>query len=168
RVIILQLCLDIAEREGTTFTCKDWMLLQLSSNALFPIDLSALLFGSFTKVIIQHSVDFTVMSNFVKERFSKLRKRLLDLTPNTTSEPSVYRILLVVDEAQNLSKKEFGTYLSEQINSEHVQTRPVLSPLVHGFYGIVDNRRDFCIVPCGTSLSIYDMNWLQDSAPGIK
>ncbi|KAG9061138.1 hypothetical protein KI688_007768 [Linnemannia hyalina] len=77
------------------------------------------------------------------------------------------KILLVIDEAQNLGKMDFGTFISQQISSESEgqdYLRPILSPLVHGFYQIAADHRPFCVVTRGTGLNILDMNWLEDSA----
>ncbi|KAF9078976.1 hypothetical protein BGX23_005512, partial [Mortierella sp. AD031] len=46
--------------------------------------------------------------------------------------------------------------------------RPVLSPFVHGLYQSLAARSQFCMIPCGTGLSIHELGWLQDSAPVTK
>ncbi|KAG0197650.1 hypothetical protein BGX28_008858, partial [Mortierella sp. GBA30] len=152
RVIILQHCLNIAEREGMTFTCKHWMLLQVGFDTLGFKDLFALLFASLADAIHRHSIGIALMTSF-------------------PSQSTGLKILLVVDEAQNLGKMDFGTFISQQISSESEEQdhlRPILSPLVHGFYQIVADHSQFCVVTCGTGLSILDMNWLEDSAPVPK
>ncbi|KAG9067165.1 hypothetical protein KI688_011946 [Linnemannia hyalina] len=141
-------------------------------------DLFDSLFTLFADTIYLQSIDITLMSSFVRVRFSKLRLRLLDLTFNTPSQGTNYKILLVVDEAQNLGKMDFGKFLSQQVYpksegqvaaaSGNDSMRPILSPLVHGFYQIARDNGHFSIVPCGTGLSVFNMNWLEDSAPGPK
>ncbi|GJJ67717.1 hypothetical protein EMPS_00063 [Entomortierella parvispora] len=178
RVIILHRCLDIAGREGTTFTCKQWMLLQVAFRTMRVDDLFSSLFLLVAHKIHDRSVTISTMRAFVKARFSTLRKRLLDLTFNTPSQRLGYKILLVVDEAQNLGKVEFGTFLSQQMPSEAERRAgaasldnymgPILSPLVHGLCEISADSNTFCVVPCGTGLSIFDLTWLEDSAPVTK
>ncbi|KAF9313124.1 hypothetical protein BGZ91_006357, partial [Linnemannia elongata] len=178
RVIILHHCLEIAECEGTVFTCKRWMLLQVGFCKMPVGDLSAMLFTSIADAIHRHSMDITNMRTLIRDRFSSLRQRLLNLTSNTPFQSFDYKILLVIDEAQNLGRQEFGTFLSQQTPSEaerHAGTgsfddykRPILSPLVHGLYQIAADRNQFCVIPCGTGLSILDIDWLEDSAPGPK
>jgi len=178
RVAILQRCLDIAERERTTFTCKHWMLLQVGFRTMGVEDLFAMLFTSIANEIYLHSVDITTISVYVQERFSSLRQRLLNLTFNTPSQRFGYKILFVIDEAQNLGIKEFGTFLSQQIPAEAERPagaasldgylRPILSPFVHGLYQISADKNMFCVIPCGTGLSVFDLKWLEDSAPVSK
>ncbi|KAG0197646.1 hypothetical protein BGX28_008854 [Mortierella sp. GBA30] len=142
------------------------------------LDLFAMLFTEIADQVHLHSVDITAMRVFVRERFSLLRQRLLNLTFNTSFQHFGYKILLVIDEAQNLGKAEFGTFFSQQIPSEAERQagaasldnymRPILSPLIHGFYQIAADRNQFCVIPCGTGLSILDMKWPEDSAPGPK
>ncbi|KAF9131410.1 hypothetical protein BGW39_001840 [Mortierella sp. 14UC] len=165
RIILLQRCFDIAEQEGTTFTCKHWMLLQAGLLSLGFVDLFASLFGSFAGAIHSHSISTEVMRILVQARFSQLRERLMMLTFSTSSKDPPPKILLVVDEAQNFGTMAFGSYRSE---TNILELRPILSPLVHGFYRTVDDVTGLCIVPCGTGLSIYDLAWLEDSADSYK
>ncbi|KAF9536315.1 hypothetical protein EC957_011581, partial [Mortierella hygrophila] len=53
-------------------------------------------------------------------------------------------------------------------SSLDVYKQPILSPLVHGFCQITADRKQFCVIPCETGLSLFDMKWLEDSAPGPK
>ncbi|KAF9979748.1 hypothetical protein BGZ65_006073, partial [Modicella reniformis] len=169
RIMILDHCLNIAESEGTTFTCKYWMLLQVCFLAMGVKDQFTMLFKEIADMIHLHSVDITTMSAFVRDRFSSLHRRL---TFNTPSQGFGYKILLVIDEAQNLGKEEYGTFVSQKIPSEDDSPadlkRPILSPLVHGLYKISADMNMFCVVPCGTGLSIFDLTWLEDSAPVPK
>ncbi|KAF9115046.1 hypothetical protein BGW39_003164, partial [Mortierella sp. 14UC] len=154
------------------------MLLQVGFRTMGVKDLFAMLFTSIANEIHLHSVDITTMSAFARERFSSLRQRLPNLTSDTPSQRFDYKILLVIDEAQNLGKEEFGTFLSQQIPSEAERRagpgsldgylRPILSPLVHGLYQISADKNLFCVIPCGTGLSVFDMKWLEDSAPVPK
>ncbi|KAF9117437.1 hypothetical protein BGW39_002186 [Mortierella sp. 14UC] len=154
------------------------MQLQVGFRTMGVKDLFAMLFTSIANEIYLHSVDITTMSAFARERFSSLRQRLPNLTFNTPSQCFDYKILLVIDEAQNLGKEEFGTFLSQQIPSEAERRagaasldgylRPILSPLVHGLYQISADKNLFCVIPCGTGLSVFDMKWLEDSAPVPK
>ncbi|KAF8923568.1 hypothetical protein BGZ58_002785 [Dissophora ornata] len=123
-------------------------------------DLFSMLSTSIANEIHLHSVDITTMSAFAQER-------LPNLTFNTPSQRFGYKILLVIDEAQNLDKEEFGTFLSQQIPSEAERRvgaasldgylRPILFPLVHGLYRISAEKSLFCVIPCGTGLSVFDM-----------
>ncbi|KAK5796948.1 hypothetical protein F5H01DRAFT_401262 [Linnemannia elongata] len=172
RIIILHHCLDIAEREGTTFTCKDWILLQVGFDSIGLEDLFDMLFTSVADTIQLHSVYITIIGPFVRERFSSLRQRLLDLTFDTPTQSFDYTILLVIDEAQNLGKHEFGSFPTRQLPPEAEQRvgaasidkymRPILAPLVHGFYGISADRNQFCVVPCGNDLSVFHTKWCED------
>ncbi|KAF9177895.1 hypothetical protein BGZ51_008187 [Haplosporangium sp. Z 767] len=178
RTIILYHCLNIAERERTTFTCKDWMLLQVGIHTMGVKDLFATLFALIMAEIDLRFIGIAPMTAIVHERFSKLRQRLLGLTCNTSSERFDYTILLVVDEAQTLGKIEFGTFLSQQIPIESegqagaaspdYYVRSILSPLVHGFYLTAADKNEFCVIPCGTGLSIFEMRWLEDAGSGPK
>ncbi|KAG0053841.1 hypothetical protein BGZ90_006126, partial [Linnemannia elongata] len=83
-----------------------------------------------------------------------------------------YTILLVIDEAQNLGKQEFGSFPTRQLPPEAEQRagaasidkymRPILTPLVHGFYGISADHNQFCVVPCGNDLSVFHTKWCED------
>ncbi|KAG0378573.1 hypothetical protein BGX24_003456 [Mortierella sp. AD032] len=178
RVMILHHCLDTAEREGTTFTCKHWMLLQVGFHTMGISDLFALLFALIAKEIHNLTIDSETMIAFVQERFSSLHQRLLNLTFNTPSQRIGHRIIVVIDEAQNLGNEGFGTFLSQQIPSDAQRRagaasldnlmRPIFAPFVHGLYQISADGNMFCVVPCGTGLSVFDMNWLEDSAPVPK
>ncbi|KAF9947608.1 hypothetical protein BGZ65_008693, partial [Modicella reniformis] len=179
RVMILCHCLDIAEREGKTFSCKQWMLLQFANQSVNVEDLFATLFTSIAKVIHSHTMDITIMRAFVQERFSRLHQRLEDLAPETPVQSSSPKVLLVIDEAQILGSNDWGTFLSQRALSgierqagaascDQDHLRPILSPLIHGFYQITAQQSQACVVPCGTGLSLYDMEWLLDSAPGPK
>ncbi|KAF9904374.1 hypothetical protein EC991_002713, partial [Linnemannia zychae] len=160
RVVILQRCLDIAERERTTFTCKHWMLLQFGFRTMGVKDLFAMLFKSIANEIHLHSINITTMSAFAHEQFSSLRQRL---TFNTPSQRFDYKILLVIDEAQNLSKEEFGTFLSQQ-----KYLRKLSDELELPLLTISADKNLFCVIPCGNGLSVFDMKWLEDSAPVPK
>ncbi|KAF8944094.1 hypothetical protein BGZ47_004662 [Haplosporangium gracile] len=137
-------------------------------------DLFAMLFTSVAKGLHHHSVDIATMSRLAQKRFFSLHERLQNLAINTPSQRFGYKILLVIDEAQNLGKKKFGTFLSQKAPSETDRRagaaslerylRPILSPLVRGLYQL-SNYNMFCVIPCGTSLSVFDMNW--DSSASI-
>ncbi|KAG0257284.1 hypothetical protein BGZ95_005291 [Linnemannia exigua] len=173
RVMMLQHCLNIAESVGITFTCHHWMLLQVGFRTMDALDLFDMLFTSIADVIHRNFMDITFMRTLARDRFTDLRQDLLNLTPNIPFQHSRYKILLVIDEAQNLGKHEFGTFLSQQVPSDAERQagaaaldkykRPILSPLVHGFYQIAADRNQFCVIPCGTGLSIFYMRWLEDS-----
>ncbi|KAG0056092.1 hypothetical protein BGZ83_006353 [Gryganskiella cystojenkinii] len=171
RVIILHQCLDIAEREQSTFTCKDWMLFQVGIRTRDVKDMFATLFGLIMTQADARAIGIMPMMTIVQVRFSKLRQRLLDLTFSTSPERFDYKILLVVDEAQTLDKKDFesqGQAGAASPDEPDSNLRPILSPLVHGLYLIAADKNEFCVIPCGTDLSIYDMRWLEDSALGPK
>ncbi|KAF9371270.1 hypothetical protein CPB97_002118 [Podila verticillata] len=78
------------------------MLLQVGFRMMGILDLFNKLFQVMAQVIHSYSMDISIMSTFVQERFSKLRHCLLDLIPNTPFKHSEYMILLVIDEVQNL------------------------------------------------------------------
>ncbi|KAG0048437.1 hypothetical protein BGZ83_006594 [Gryganskiella cystojenkinii] len=171
RVIILHQCLDIAEREQSTFTCKDWMLFQVGIRTLNVKDMFATLFGLVMDQVYARVIGIMPMIAIVQDRFSKLRRRLLDLTFNTSPERFDYKILLVVDEAQTLGMMDFeseGQAGAASPNIPDCYMRPVLSHLVHGFCFIAADKNEFCVIPCGSDLSILDMRWLEDSAFGPK
>jgi hypothetical protein len=154
------------------------MLLQVGFRTMGALDLSFTLFTWIADVIHRHSMDITFMRTFVRERFSSLHQRLTDPVSDMPFQLSHHKILLVIDEAQNLGKDNYGTFLSQQIPSDAERQagaaslanyrRPILSPLVHGFYQIAGDYNLFCVIPCGTGLSIFDMKWLEDSPPVPK
>lgn len=110
-VITLEHYLNIAEHEGTTFTQKDWMLVQVACRTLGLDDLLTELSTLLANMIRLHDVNINVMRDFVQTRFSELRQRLLHLASN---QDMGERILLVIDEAQNLGKRDYGAFLSQQ------------------------------------------------------
>ncbi|KAG0273750.1 hypothetical protein BGZ95_010466 [Linnemannia exigua] len=150
------------------------MILQVCFRTLGFEDLFSSLFMLFADMIYIHSINITSMSSFVRARFVELRQRLLDLTLSTPSQRINYKILLVVDEAHNLGKMDFGTFLSQQgplepegliaTASHNDCARPILFPLVHGFCQIAVDIGHFSVVPCETGLSIFDVEWLEDPA----
>ncbi|KAG0369009.1 hypothetical protein BGZ54_000640, partial [Gamsiella multidivaricata] len=179
RLMTLHHCLDISERENVRFTCKRWMLLQVSFQSMDIGDVFTSLFELIASHIRNHYVDHGFMATLVRERFSELRQRLVNYTPNKTFRDSAYKILIIVDEAQELSKEIFGTYLSGHapsgfapksaaIAAQEDYKRPVLSPFTHGLYQTASDESQICVIPCGTGLSIFDMKWLDGSAPGPK
>ncbi|KAF9276720.1 hypothetical protein BGZ88_001564, partial [Linnemannia elongata] len=170
RVIILHHCLKIAEREGTTFTCKRWMLLQVGCCTMSVGDLSSMLFTSIADAIHGHSIIITNMRILVRDRFSSLRQRFPSLTSDTPFQSFDYKILLVIDEAQNLGRQETPSKAERHARTGSFDDykRPIFSALVHGLYQIAADRNQFCVIPCGTGLSILDIDWLEDSAPGPK
>ncbi|KAG0013382.1 hypothetical protein BGZ82_002149 [Podila clonocystis] len=106
------------------------------------------------------------MSEIVRNRFWKLQQRLKDgmaLPP---------KMLLVIDEAQNLTVEEYGVFdsqiLEDSATSSDDLSRPILSPLIYGLYLIAHDPNLYSVIPCGTGLSLFDMNWLEDSAPAAK
>jgi len=137
-----------------------------------------MLFILIAEAIHHHSVDIIIMSTFVEERFDGLYNRLQNLTINTPSQRFGYTILLVIDEAQNLSNMEFGKFRSQKAPSEADRRagaassdkymRPILSPLVRGLYQIAADRNRFCVIPCGTGLSIFEMRWSGSSGSVTK
>ncbi|KAG0053457.1 hypothetical protein BGZ83_001062 [Gryganskiella cystojenkinii] len=166
RIMTLEHCLDVAQRERTTFTCKHWMLLQVGFGSMGILDLFANLSGSIASKIQQHSMQIWTMSAIVQNRFSKLQQRLKD---GAALPP---KILLVIDEAQNLTMDEFrvfgSQFLEDNAASAGKQSLPILSPLIHGLYLIAHDHNMFSVIPCGTGLSLFDMKWLEDSAPAAK
>ncbi|KAF9079203.1 hypothetical protein BGX23_004715, partial [Mortierella sp. AD031] len=147
-------------------------LLQVACHTLGFDDLLTELFTLLANVIRLYNVNIHVMRDFVQTRFSKLRQRLLRLAPN---QDMGERILLVIDKAQNLGKDDCGAFISQQRPGESQGQdtsgdimRPVLSPFVHGLFQSLAARSQFCVIPCGTGLSIHEMDWLQDSAPITK
>ncbi|KAG0189507.1 hypothetical protein DFQ28_003321 [Apophysomyces sp. BC1034] len=153
RLIVLQHCLKIVEREGKAFTCKDWMLLKVGFHTMGVMDLFAGLFSLIADEIHRHSIDFQIMESFVRERSSGLHQLLPSSTPNSSFQRSDYKILLMIGEAQNLSKQDYGTFPSKQAPSEAERQA---------------RANEFCVLPCETGLSILDSKWLEDSAPAAK
>jgi len=83
RLMTLHHCLDISEREGVEFTCKRWMLLQLSFQSMVNFDVFASLFQEIAHLVHGHKIDLDFITKLVHGRFFELRRRLLDHTPNT-------------------------------------------------------------------------------------
>ncbi|GJJ76754.1 hypothetical protein EMPS_09113 [Entomortierella parvispora] len=170
RIIILDRCLDIAQQENVAFTCRDWMLLQVT-----PMDTDDIFSSLFMRImndIQKYSPDITAVAPLTQKRFFDLRHRLMDSFE--MPQKNGYKILIVVDEAQNLGKYAFGEFLSQSMSVTDEQraagaaVRPILSPFVHGLYQVSETRSLLCVVPCGTDLSIFDLEWLTDSAPIAK
>ncbi|KAG0250392.1 hypothetical protein DFQ27_009421 [Actinomortierella ambigua] len=161
RIIILNHCLDIAEREGTAFTCKQWMLFQAGFRTMGAEDLFAELFKEIADRVHSHSISTETMGFLVRRQFSSLRQRLAATTLNAPTQRVRCKILLVIDDAQNLRKMEFGAFPSRPVRSDDFM-RPILYPLVQGLCKIAHGTNSFCVVPCGTT-SICDMDVLEDS-----
>ncbi|KAF9979547.1 hypothetical protein BGZ65_006394 [Modicella reniformis] len=174
RIMVLSRCLEIG---GATFTCRQWMLLQVAGLNLGAKDFFSSLFNKIADKIHAHNIDILTMRTLIRDRFSSLRQCLQRLASGTPFQPS--KILLVIDEAQILGKDDWGAFVSSQapqgtivkpspdpVNQNH--RRPLLSPLVRGFYQVPEETSQICVVPCGTGLSIYQMDWLMGSAPGPK
>ncbi|KAF9158104.1 hypothetical protein DFQ26_007967, partial [Actinomortierella ambigua] len=175
RIMVLGHCLDIAEREGTTFTCKQWMLLQIAPVGMNVGDVFATLFSPIADVIHSRQMDITTMEAFVKDRFSRLYSRLQDLDSKSPSKVSWSKVPLVIDEAQTLGTDTWRIYVSHLApsantvaTSDEKYRRPILSPFVQGLYRVSGDQSRICVVPCGTGLSIYEMEWLAGSAVGPK
>lgn len=176
RIMILSRCLEIG---GAAFTCQQWMLLQVACTSLGVKDFFYSLFNKIADKIHAHNIDILTMRTFVQDRFSSLRQCLQRLASGTPFQPSFPKILLVIDEAQILGRDDWGAFVSSRAPSGTIvkpspdpdnqnHRRPLLSPLVHGFYQLPEDMSQICVVPCGTGLIIYQMDWLMDSAPGPK
>ncbi|KAG0195161.1 hypothetical protein BGX33_004108, partial [Mortierella sp. NVP41] len=77
------------------------MLLQVACHMLGFDDLLTEVFTLLANVIRLYNINIHVMRDFVQTRVSELCQRLLRLAPN---QDMGERILLVIDEAQNLGK----------------------------------------------------------------
>ncbi|GJJ78228.1 hypothetical protein EMPS_10587 [Entomortierella parvispora] len=174
RILVLNRCLDIAENKGVPFTCKKWMLLQVDARSVGVQDLFANLFLSIAAAIHCYTVGTVEMSALVRGRFTSLRQRLLEAPSLRFGD----KVLLVIDEAQNLGKEGYGAFLSQRRPSEAARQaggsalddymQPILSPLMHGFYKTSAYRDTFCVMPCATGFSIFDLKWLEDSGAITK
>ncbi|KAG0250654.1 hypothetical protein DFQ27_009276, partial [Actinomortierella ambigua] len=174
RIMVLGHCLDIAEREGTTFTCKQWMLLQIAPVGMNVGDMFSTLFSPIADVIHSRQMDIATMEAFVQDRFSSLYSRLQDLDSKSPSKVSWSKVPLVIDEAQTLGTDIWGIYVSHlaplvtTAASDEKYRRPILSPFVQGLCRMSADQSRICVVPCGTGLSIYEMEWQAGSAVGPK
>ncbi|KAF9353437.1 hypothetical protein BGX26_008802 [Mortierella sp. AD094] len=166
RIEVLLYCLLVPGSEDT-FSTHRWMLLQACPTTFSGIDVFVNLFGIITDAItrFRRTIDYEDMANYVRGRFRVLRTALQGRTAVTSHNFESYRILFVIDEAQALGKMELGEFISE---TTQPKTRPLLSPLLHGFEQIDDNGLHYCVVPCGTGLSNFDLDWLLDSNPLSK
>ncbi|KAF9199838.1 hypothetical protein BGZ49_009999 [Haplosporangium sp. Z 27] len=107
----------------------------------------------------------------VQERFDELKNKLCShkLYGRSNHIENKYKILIIVDEAQILGDKEHGSYIeSKPPEAKNDSERPLLSPLMYGLFMVSANDNDFCVIPCGTWLSIYDMRYLSDSASWLR
>lgn len=95
-------------------------------------DVFTTLFTKIAFTVHRYSPDVTTVAALTRVRFSSLRRRLHP--PFNLS--SQYKIILVIDEAQNLGRYEFGRFLSQKSSDGQLEKdadrRPVLSPLLHG------------------------------------
>src|SRR5690606_25199235 len=118
RIIFLDHCLNIAKQQGSTFTCKHWLLLQVGFYDMRVMDLFKFLFMRIKDVIHRRTVSMETMAALVQTRFEDLHRRLSSPPYNTSAQQFGYKVLLVIDEAQNLGKDEFGLFPSQQIRTE--------------------------------------------------
>ncbi|KAF9408549.1 hypothetical protein BGZ76_005851, partial [Entomortierella beljakovae] len=165
RIEILLYCLQVPGSERT-FSTHRWMLLQACPTTFSGIDVFVNLFASITIPLtkFRNVIEYEDVVIYVRLRFKELRTVLETRTPVTSLEFESYRILFVIDEAQALGKKNLGEYISE---TNQNNTRPLLSPLLHGFEKIDADGLHFCVIPCGTGLN-FDLDWLLDSNPLVK
>ncbi|KAF8962660.1 hypothetical protein BGZ46_001134 [Entomortierella lignicola] len=172
RVMILSHCIEISRNLNIHFTCKDWMMAQVAPQSMMSDDLFDILFKKLMDRVHSSQATMVNVQMLVRGRFGELKEMLCShkLYKRSHLIESKYKILIIVDEAQILGDKEHGFYITESKSPEAMDDpeRPLLSPMVHGLYKVSENDNDFCVIPCGTGLSIYDMRYLSDSASWLK
>ncbi|ORY98441.1 hypothetical protein BCR41DRAFT_390512 [Lobosporangium transversale] len=153
RLLIFQHCLGL----NKNLTCESLMLLQVCPSAFSKEvpDIFDKLFNTIAASFHRGGVGRGNVCRVVQKAFEQVQSQL---NPST-------KILIVVDEAQNFSRvfeKRFQSNLPDS------RPRPLLSPVVHGLETVTTDSQHVCIIPCGTGLSLNDLQWLEDSGAEAK
>ncbi|KAF9345957.1 hypothetical protein BGX26_002558 [Mortierella sp. AD094] len=173
RLLILQHCLQFPSIEGT-FTCERWTLLQVCPGIfgdlmvdIFKSDSTVDIFQSlFEKLASRyhtHNIPREDLRTLVQDAFKRIKDLLF-----SRGQPVYTRnkFLIGLDEAQTLGNVFYDRFTSQQQNSR--ESRPLLSPVLYGLRSISETQTEFCIVPSGTGLSSYDLDWMENSGGATK
>ncbi|KAG0367157.1 hypothetical protein BGZ54_004332 [Gamsiella multidivaricata] len=159
RLLILDYCLGIPE-SNTSFTCQRWMLLQAATPAFQ--DVFESLFQDISLVFHNRGSSNLNIIDLVQDLYDKVQKQLI----GRAAFPAHFKFLLVLDEAQVLSRLADGAFL----DSDRKTSRPVLAPMLHAFRRVakMQDEDKVCVIPCGTGLSYYELEWSGGSSSGAK
>ncbi|KAF8925315.1 hypothetical protein BGZ47_003361, partial [Haplosporangium gracile] len=159
RLLILEHCLKIVGTKDT-FSCQRWMLLQVATPAFE--DVFQALFQPISDYLHSHVVPSIIVS-IVQKRFREVRKLLRG---QTKSSPALSKFLIVLDESQILSRLFPTAFLDGGLTT----VQSALAPILFAFRRLADetSQNKICVMPCGTSLSSYELTWSGGSASGAK
>ncbi|KAF9426946.1 hypothetical protein BGZ76_002532 [Entomortierella beljakovae] len=116
-------------------------------------DVFSTLFNQLLSHLDHKTIPETTIWAVVRNDFVSLKDHLISLNyPNFSNST---KLKLVVDEAQILGDQGDGLYASSSSDSE---SRPVLSPILHGFRDPAE-RSELTVIYCGTGLSIRTLHW---------
>jgi len=164
RLSILERLLKIDSTKA--FTPERWMLLQVRPY-VFAVkddvteDIFDNVFNHIVLDIINNNINPISLTYALREQFRRLKGLLRDRGVRIGTDA---KFLMVLDEAQVLRDIGLGDYVSTRLEEE----RPVLSPVLHGLRHISMSEGDYCVIPCGTGLSHYDLEWIQNSGSASK
>ncbi|GJJ74998.1 hypothetical protein EMPS_07356 [Entomortierella parvispora] len=156
RLLILEHCLSITG-SNKTFTCQRWMLLQVATPVFKDVFLD--LFKPISVYVQENLLSSAIMWS-VQEQFKKVSE-LLSSRSDVTQVHS--KFVIVLDESQN-----FGRRLPEVFLGTNNEIRPVLAPILTSIRHISTSKKDICVMPCGTGLSSYELDWAGGSASDMK
>ncbi|KAG0227745.1 hypothetical protein BGW41_003689 [Actinomortierella wolfii] len=105
----------------------------------------------------------SVMLIIVQERFRKVQELLRG---RSSSSGAHSKFIVILDESQLLGR----LYSESFFDSGMTTVRPVLAPILFAFGRLADctSQDCVCVMPCGTGLSSYELDWSGGSASGAK
>jgi len=161
RLLILDYCLRIPE-SSTSFTCQRWMLLQVATTAFQ--DVFESLFKDVAEYFHRYDVSSVDILYLVQDLYDKVQRQLIGRVASSSTAP--FKFLVVLDEAQVLGRLGDGSFL----DSDRSTRRPILAPILHAFRRIsmMQDEDKICVMPCGTGLSYYELEWAGGSSSGTK
>jgi hypothetical protein len=159
--MLLQVCPGVF-RESTFFDGSTSPDGSISSDGSMPFRKheSDIFFDLFNKLAVFYHKHNIILGDLVLALQSRFLTTKNLLSAQNSGIGAQGKFLLVLDEAQVLGEIGSQYHLSRQ---DSKTPRPILSPILYGLQHISNQASDFCIVPCGTGLSSYDLGWMASS-----
>ncbi|KAF9432549.1 hypothetical protein BGZ76_010636, partial [Entomortierella beljakovae] len=164
RLLIFKYCLNVPG-SSHTFTSARWVLLQtcphVLTNNLFNnrgFDVFSLLYSELRMLRNYSAVE---LMHFVANELKETRVLLVERESYPTFSEFT-DLLVVIDEAQILGDAHQDSF--KLMGSD--DTRPLLSPVLHGLWDLDPNW--LLPITCGTGLSISTLHWIQSSGSDQK
>ncbi|KAF9317743.1 hypothetical protein BG006_003312 [Podila minutissima] len=158
RLMVLKYCLSLGRHD--TFTCDQWMLLQVCPGA-FDESVSDIFDNVFRIVLNAYHDQTPAIPLLSLELLLQDRFRLVqDLISSFASDSLTKKLLVVLDEAQTLSDHGREFFIS---SADPRDMRSILSPIIHGLRNISKSRQDYCVVTCGTGIGADELEILVGS-----